>query len=298
MADNCECFKVFYSPRPFATAQFSLRGVGWREPMAEGFVDRPRGTGDWLIMYFYDPVGVGGMGGAGTREIGGGLLIWEPGEAQYYGNAAAGYVHSWLHCEGALVREALTQAGLHGGVWPAGAQIAAALETLVRELHTEASLPEPDARLACACFTVFARRLARHCAARTADNAPAALLRLKALLEAQPERRLDLAQMAQVACLSRTHLCAQFRRWFGRPPLDYQTEQRMALARYLLHDTNLRIGEVARRSGYEDIFYFSKLFKRRTGLAPAEFRHSCLRLGNKKRSPRRIAGSAERDNAG
>lgn len=263
-------YKLFYSPLPFDTPQLRLRGVGWREPMPPSLIDRPRGTGDWLIMFFYDPVTVGGMNGEDRRHLPqGGLVLWAPGEWQYYGNVDQSYVHTWVHCDGTLVRQGLMAAGLGSGIWPGTATLC---EKLVGELHAEASELEPDAQLAGACVTVFIRRLARLAGKLAGAGVPSRLLALKRQLEARPQDFLTLDEMCAVACLSRSHLCVQFKRWFGRPPLDYQIEQRMTLAQYLLHDCNLRIGEIARRVGYEDIYYFSKLFKKRLGVCPEAFR--------------------------
>ena len=54
--------------------------------------------------------------------------------------------------------------------------------------------------------------------------------------------------------------------------MAYVIGQRLQQAAYLLRDRNLRITDVARQVGYEDLFYFSKLFKDRYGVSPREFR--------------------------
>lgn len=54
--------------------------------------------------------------------------------------------------------------------------------------------------------------------------------------------------------------------------LCYQTRLRMARARELLDTTDLPIGEIARRLGYADPFYFSHRFRSVHGMTATEYR--------------------------
>ena len=62
-----------------------------------------------------------------------------------------------------------------------------------------------------------------------------------------------------------------FVRQVGCTPLQYLTEKRIAYARQLLHSrrlTNYSIQEIARMCGYPDPYYFSRVFRKTTGLSP------------------------------
>ena len=57
----------------------------------------------------------------------------------------------------------------------------------------------------------------------------------------------------------------------GCTPLQYLTEKRIAYAKQLLHSrhlTNYSIQEIARMCGYPDPYYFSRVFRKTTGLSP------------------------------
>jgi len=43
-------------------------------------------------------------------------------------------------------------------------------------------------------------------------------------------------------------------------------------------ETDLKINEIARRVGYDDLYYFSYLFKRREGITPPEFIANCFKI--------------------
>lgn len=84
-----------------------------------------------------------------------------------------------------------------------------------------------------------------------------------------PMRRAELAQRAG---MSESALADAFRAVTGSAPIDYLIDLRLAHARRMLRTGRERIGEIAVRSGIPDLFYFSKLFKRRTGCSPLEYR--------------------------
>lgn len=53
---------------------------------------------------------------------------------------------------------------------------------------------------------------------------------------------------------------------------DYLTTLRVSHAGSLLKATDLPVSEIAEKSGYEDYFYFTRVFKKITGMTPSEFR--------------------------
>ena len=67
-----------------------------------------------------------------------------------------------------------------------------------------------------------------------------------------------------------------FRRAFvhhtGLSPHQYRLQLKVGRARALLSETSLTVKEVAFRSGFESEHYFCRLFKRKTGVAPGEWR--------------------------
>lgn len=62
------------------------------------------------------------------------------------------------------------------------------------------------------------------------------------------------------------------RRHTGLTPQRYITEKRMELARQLIVRSELSIGEISEKCGYEDSLYFSRLFAKHTGMAATAFR--------------------------
>jgi YesN/AraC family two-component response regulator len=54
-------------------------------------------------------------------------------------------------------------------------------------------------------------------------------------------------------------------------PLTYFTTMKIDEAKKLIQKTNLNFSEIALQLGYESVHYFSKTFKKYTGVSPSDF---------------------------
>ncbi len=63
-----------------------------------------------------------------------------------------------------------------------------------------------------------------------------------------------------------------FKQYNGITPMQYILSIRIASARNLLETTNYNVTEIAEIVGYDNPLYFSRLFKKQTGLSPTEYR--------------------------
>lgn len=93
-----------------------------------------------------------------------------------------------------------------------------------------------------------------------------------AIVERDVERDIGLDYIAQKVHISSCYLSALFREATGQGLISYITDYRMKLASELLRKTNLRIFEVAQRTGYRSTPYFCTVFKGKYGITPSEFR--------------------------
>ncbi len=80
------------------------------------------------------------------------------------------------------------------------------------------------------------------------------------------------AMMARHAGLSVSHFSLLFQRKTGLPPLQFLIHQRIRRACQLMDTTSLTIREICRQVGYDDPYYFSRLFSQTMGLSPRLYR--------------------------
>ncbi len=83
-----------------------------------------------------------------------------------------------------------------------------------------------------------------------------------------------LRNLSQIAGLHPKYFRLLFRQHTGLTPSAYLIQLRMRAARYHQHESSLRVKEVASAVGYDDPFYFSRLYRRFWGHAPTDDRKS------------------------
>ncbi|MFW5996483.1 MAG: helix-turn-helix domain-containing protein [Lentisphaeria bacterium] len=97
------------------------------------------------------------------------------------------------------------------------------------------------------------------------------LAKIRDYIERNFNQSLEISQLAEDCNLSVGHFLRSFKSKFGFSPLAYQQDIRLKVAENLLSDGEYRVAEVARRVGYSNPYYFSRLFRKRRGIPPREF---------------------------
>ena len=92
------------------------------------------------------------------------------------------------------------------------------------------------------------------------------------IIEAQYAQPITLRDLAEELHFSPGYLSVRIKQQIGMNFSEYLLHVRMREARRLLVQTDEKIAEIARKVGYTDQFYFSRLFKRATGRTPSEYR--------------------------
>ncbi|MFG0248664.1 MAG: helix-turn-helix transcriptional regulator [Phycisphaeraceae bacterium JB051] len=240
--------------------------------MTQGLVDRPRGTGDWLIMYFPVPCQI-----MSKQVAAGSLMIWSPGESQKYGDRQLGWSHSWMHCDGTAISRWLKQANLRANTIYSGMPQTHWVQTLIQVFD---ELNQHDVYASQMILNLMQNALltfGRHAHPAPEDeNLKNSLQDIRRQLEMDYDQPVTLDELAAQTGLSISHFCARFKQAFGSSAIEYLIEQRMQQAAYLLYDRNLKIQDIAKRVGYDDVFHFSKLFKKHHGLSPRALRKQQL----------------------
>lgn len=85
-----------------------------------------------------------------------------------------------------------------------------------------------------------------------------------------PGRQWSIEALAKVAGMSRSNFCERFNALVGRPPLRYQNEWRLSLAKSMLLQGHSRVGEVGFAIGYESEAAFSRAYKAFFGCSPRD----------------------------
>lgn len=86
--------------------------------------------------------------------------------------------------------------------------------------------------------------------------------------------KFTVEEIASRFSYSASHFFTLFRKETGMSPLDYFIHLKIQRACQLLDLTSMRIKEVADEIGYDDPFYFSRLFTKVMNMSPREYRQT------------------------
>lgn len=95
-------------------------------------------------------------------------------------------------------------------------------------------------------------------------------------IEKHYTENLKIGDIAEALALSESYLSRTFREETGFTITDYRTWYSIAMAAFLLGNPELKVYEIAERTGYSDQRYFSKIFRQRVGMTPLEYRERIL----------------------
>jgi AraC-like DNA-binding protein/mannose-6-phosphate isomerase-like protein (cupin superfamily) len=83
---------------------------------------------------------------------------------------------------------------------------------------------------------------------------------------------LSLKELSALAGVSPNYLSRKFKDRFGMTPIYYQQKVKIQNAANLLHASDYTIKEIAEITGFSDVYFFSRIFKKVHGIPPGKYR--------------------------
>ncbi len=140
-------------------------------------------------------------------------------------------------------------------------------DSVISGLNTAAALsPANMLRLAERLFTLTEEAL------RELVDADDIIARADAYIREHFRENINREDVAAVACITPNYLSKQFRNRKGMNLREYINKIRIDEAKRLLLSTNLPVSEIAGMAGYDNISYFSTVFRKHVGMSPVDWR--------------------------
>ncbi|NWG04074.1 MAG: PocR ligand-binding domain-containing protein [Syntrophaceae bacterium] len=105
---------------------------------------------------------------------------------------------------------------------------------------------------------------------------PRIFIKAKDFIWANYNQEISLKKAAKAVGISPYYLSHLFRKEMGITFLEYLTSVRLSIAKRLLKETSMTALEVCLEIGYQDPSHFAKVFKKREGVHPSEYRKKLL----------------------
>jgi AraC-like DNA-binding protein len=256
---------------PLAQGCYPL-ALGFYPQALEHRMHRPQ-PDDHLLIYCR--AGQGWLETADGRLAvsGGDLLLLPKGQAHAYGaDPQRPWTLYWVHFDGELVADFLKPLG-KGPLWRIGVQ-----PRLLAEFDALLNLRKQGLNLAhfihaAHQLQVLLTSLAVLPARTTLKSGRVLDVdAVQAVMRAHLHGSLNLDELAAQFKLSRFHFAKTYRALTGHAPIQDFIQLKMAHACRLLDEGEQGIRQVAEQLGYEDMYYFSRLFRKVVGMAPSHYR--------------------------
>lgn len=247
-----------------------VNNFGYCEDRTNMRIRRERGRVDYQLIY----VKCGELiihENERTVTMGAGdICLFRPGEAQLYSIYHIPTAFFWIHFSGSEAERMLSffkERRYFVGAFPEfeeychGALDAFHAGEAYAELFFEGAL--------IALFARIAERIYRD--VKEYD----AFLRIRKalnLMHAEPWNRRQNSELAELCGISKDYFVKMFKHAMSVSPHQYYTDLILDRGKHLLSTTTYSIGEIARLCGIEDALYFSRLFKKKTGISPVAYR--------------------------
>jgi YesN/AraC family two-component response regulator len=114
----------------------------------------------------------------------------------------------------------------------------------------------------------------KHLDRRTMDSEEEVMERIQNYIQQNLSTTITPPQLAAMGHISKSYLHRLFKKHLQTTPVHYINQIRISAAQSLLLDTTYSIRDIAQSVGFEDVNYFSRVFKRLTGTTPSKFKGS------------------------
>ena len=229
----------------------------------ENTVRRPNGRKDYQLIYLENGTGNFLIHGKWVQLDGGQLYIFYPNEPQIY-TIAPFSSYYWLHFTGTGVEKILADLGLKNALY----------SLKLNQLFLDEFMQIQNfCSLGGSAFDIF---LAGHFMSILANISRYSKIsdsRIHRVIAAMQnfERNYTNSEYAQMCNMSEYHFIRKFKQITGLTPHQYKEQLILQRAFTLLSETNLNVSQIAMALGFENPLYFSRMFKKATGVSPKNY---------------------------
>jgi len=98
------------------------------------------------------------------------------------------------------------------------------------------------------------------------------LKKVIAFMKNNLHKKIQISDLSQSCSCSSSNIYKLFKHNMDSAPQDFFIHLKMERARKYLTQSNLKVKEIGLKLGYDDPYYFSRIFTKHVGLSPANYR--------------------------
>ena len=231
-----------------------------------------RGTSQMVLEYLIGGKGILIVDGMRFHPEAGDLYIVPPNTNHYYASdRESPWCKLWFNVNGTLLSDLLAAYGLLDTILLKNCPFRETFESGLKELR-ESGSEDPNV-LSARIIVPLLAALGRFAAESRKSTAPAQEI-YHYISNLRPEAELKSENLLKRSCRSVSQTIRIFKKEFGTTPYASFLERKIKTAKFLLKSTSSSVKEISISLGWKDPCYFARLFKRKTGMTPSEYRLS------------------------
>lgn len=237
------------------------------------FLKREKGRLDYQIIYIYRGAGHFCLNGEWTELAAGNVVLFRPSEPQFYSYYAADKPEVyWIHFTGNACEGILDRYSIENCYIGESSSVRQLFHLIITELQLKKIHYED---VVAGNFYILLSMIHRSlCNALRPSENDFSIDRLICEINSRYMENWTVASMADFCKLSESYFSHTFKQRMGVPPMQFLSRLRIEKAKEFLTANSMSVSTVARLVGYDDPLYFSRVFRKSTGIAPHKFYHS------------------------
>ena len=249
-----------------STEQIGIRNSGYYiDLISASKCNRPRGRLDYQLIICAKGEGEIILNKRKCQIGTGNIILYKPHEPQTY-TFTAGSSYSFIHFSGTEIPALLTSLNLTDTIYQSPRH--ASFTNACISMSNTYAKKEPGAEI----YGIGILLTLLYMLSPTTEASHKSRFdKIKEAAQNNNAMSLTLKDMADMCSMSEYHFIREFKKCEGKTPHEYVVSASVERAKLML-DTGLKINEISSELGFSDPLYFSRVFKKYTGMSPSEYR--------------------------
>jgi AraC-like DNA-binding protein len=274
-------FLAEYLKNPLAH-HLAVTLMGYFPRAANHYINRPKGCGTALMMYCCAGKGYYAINGEPLKSLSAGQVVIFPPRTphEYFASEDSPWSIYWVHFKGNSFY-AIYDMIMENMPIDIGSITGDKFKELFHQCFCILQLPYYEEEFLYLCQQIGTMLTLLPCVVRRSlvqlalnKGGPQQIQQAMSYMQAHLHEDVTLAELADTAHFSPSHLYRLFKSSTGYAPIDFFLRIKIHAAAQDIYFSTLPIKDIAISYGIEDPYYFSRLFKKIIGISPKNFRNS------------------------